>query len=51
MKKMIYICLIAIAVVSTNVNATKSDKKSNEPSYACKVMQERGSYMFCRKGD
>ena len=42
MKKTFQACLIACAVFSTNSFA--------EQSYACKVMQERGSAMFCQEG-
>jgi len=42
MKRIFQTCLIACAVFSTNSFA--------EQSYACKVMQENGSAMFCQEG-
>jgi len=42
MKKIFQVCLIACAVFSTNSFA--------EQSYACKVMMEHGSAMFCQEG-
>ena len=41
MKKIFHACIIACAVLSTNSFA--------EQSYACKVMLERSSEMFCQK--
>ena len=45
MKKLIHTCLITAALASTACNAGQSIK--SEASYACKVMMERGSSMFC----
>ncbi|MFC1602395.1 hypothetical protein ACFL3U_02380 [Pseudomonadota bacterium] len=45
MKKLIHTCLITVALVSTAASAGQS-----EASYACKVMMERGSAMFCDQG-
>ena len=42
MKRIFQMCLIACAVFSTNSFA--------EQSYACKVMLEQGSAMFCQEG-
>jgi len=51
MKKLIHTCLIALALVSAVCNAGQSIKSEvtsqNASSYACKVMTERGSIMFC----
>ncbi len=55
MKKLIHACFITLALVSTVCNASQSIKSEtapqNETSYACKVMLERGSIMFCGKSD
>jgi len=42
MKRIFQTCLIACAMFATNSFA--------EQSYACKVMQENGSAMFCQEG-
>jgi len=44
MKKLSYVCLIALAATSFVTNAAPV-----EQSFACKSMLERGSEMFCAK--
>lgn len=48
MKKLIHTSLIALALVSTVCSAGQTT--NSEASYACKVMMERGSSMFCDQG-
>jgi len=47
MKKLICPSLIVLALISVDCIASQSTKTDAEPSYACKVMLERGSTMFC----
>jgi len=53
MKKPVHTILITTALISATANASESAEKDavfhNEPSYACRVMLERGSEMFCQK--
>ena len=51
MKKLIHTSIIAITLASAAANASESIEKDviSEPSYACRVMLERGSEMFCQK--
>ena len=53
MKKLIHTTLIATALISGAANASELTEKGtviqSEPSYACRVMLERGSEMFCPK--
>jgi len=49
MKKLIHTALIALAIASATGNASASTEITAQPklSYACTVMLERGSAMFC----
>ena len=53
MKKLIHTSLITLTLISTAGNASESPEagmaSQNGPSYACRVMLERGSEMFCQK--
>ena len=53
MIKFAHYCLVAIALTLVGCNAGQATKANSvskgEPSYACRVMLDRGSEMFCER--